>query len=198
MRISMWIFSLGLLAGLFAGGCKDQKDKACEHAYKMIKKCMPHLAGDKQRHLRVCQETFKKSSTKGTVECAKTFSQCEEFTVCLNYSARCSDFDGSKFKTCLSSAPMCGQYFGKKFKICITCVAEKHVSGEAIPPCVRDATGEKSHDGTKKAEPPVDMAPVPELAKPVTKDGPAAMGPASANPVEMKPDMAHETPAPMK
>ncbi len=175
MQIRTVVFSVGLMTAVLSVGCKDSKEKACEHAYTMIKKCTPHLAGGKDRHLRVCQETFKKSSTKGTVECARSFSACDPFIGCLNFSARCADYEGDKFKVCLNAAPLCKAYKGKTFKACIKCIAEKHASEGDLARCLEGNLGEKGDGAPSVMAPtplPTAKSPKPEVMG--TKTAPAA------------------------
>ncbi len=65
--------------------CQDEKTKTCEATWKRINQCLPQFAENKEMHLKVCKETFEKSSTRGSNRCASSFTNCEQFKKCLSY-----------------------------------------------------------------------------------------------------------------
>ena len=156
---AIWILFLSFLG--FA--CKDEKTKTCEATWKRIQQCMPAFADNKEMHLKVCKETFDKSSTRGTNRCASGFTNCEQFKKCLSYGARCRDHEGKEFDNCLSAAPACAEYNPTEFKHCIACVQ----SGQekTLDKCIQGrvkASRDESDDEEDAMTPPADsMAPTP-------------------------------------
>ena len=115
--------------------CKDEKTKTCEATWKRINQCLPQYAENKDMHLKVCQETFEKSSTRGSNRCAASFTNCEQFKKCLSYGARCREYEAKEFDNCLTAAPLCSEFNPAEFKHCIICVQ----SGQekALEKCVQ-------------------------------------------------------------
>ncbi len=114
----VWIF----LLSFSMSACKDNKTKTCEATWKRIQQCLPQFSENKEMHLKMCRETFDKSSTRGTNRCAAGFTNCEQFKKCLSYGARCRDHEGKEFDNCLAAAPACADYNAAEFKHCIACV----------------------------------------------------------------------------
>ena len=115
--------------------CKDEKTKTCEATWKRINECLPQFAENKDMHLKVCKETFEKSSTRGSNRCAASFTNCEQFKKCLSYGARCREYEAKEFDNCLTAAPLCSEFNPAEFKHCIICVQ----SGQekALEKCVQ-------------------------------------------------------------
>ncbi len=185
-------FSLVVLSLGFSS-CKDEKEKGCEVAYERIKKCMPKRAGNKKQQIRVCRETYKRSSTEGTVVCARNFDSCDKFKACLNYSAKCGDYDGKQFTACLNAAHECDNYRGSAFRHCVTCVSEKGMKGDTIASCVKEAeTASKASDPkktTKSTTPTVPKGEPSTTMSPTAKPAPATPSPSSPAPATPAPAM---------
>jgi hypothetical protein len=161
---SLVIISIFLFFGVSA--CKGKVEKQCENAYKMVEKCLPKLAGNKKQHIRVCKETQGKSSTDGTIKCAKFYSDCGEYKACLAFSSKCSDSKADAFKACIKNGPTCIKYTGKKFNTCVKCIVNDGKSGSEIASCVSKEFGEKTEPETKKVKKKPVVAP---KAAPVVK-----------------------------
>lgn len=172
--------------------CKDNRTSECAKAYDMIKKCLPSLAVQTKEHGRICVETYNKSSTRGSILCAKQFSNCEQFKSCLNYSSMCRDFTGKQFEPCLKSADKCANYKGMEFKNCIKCINEKNKSGDELNQCIKSS----SSDNLPVAPvTPKDNAPAMKPATPDNMTAPAATPDNMTAPVATPDNMTAPPPA---
>jgi hypothetical protein len=179
-----------LLALPFAS-CKDEKTRTCEATWKRINQCLPQFAQNKEMHLKVCKETFEKSSTRGSNRCAASFTNCEQFKKCLSYGARCRDYEAKEFDNCLTAAPLCAEFNPAEFKHCIVCVqsGQEKTLEKCVQGRIRASRSDAEEIEEPETPPAADMPATPPAADmpatPPAADTPADM-PATPPPAEMK------------